>query len=483
MTDVKVALAADFDREIFWKGGRSVRYLVARVAARREDDGRRGERAALNIALVIDASGSMRGDKLEAARAAAQGLAERLAPRDRLTIVSFASDVRVHIDAAPVTAGNSTRIQAEISRLETRGMTCLSGGWFAGVECAARVAEEDAGLTPRVIVLSDGLANEGIQDPAELCEHAGELRRRGVLTSALGIGDDYDERLLRGIAENGGGRLHDAETAAEISSVLLGELDDIFLTAVEDAEIAVAAPASARVAFVGTARTRASRGRMAVALGPLQNEIERVAVFKVTCPEGRNGDTLAFEVAASGRAAEGGAARGRGPDHAHRGGRWSERQTGPQRGPDAHRRPRLARPYRRRGLADEPRRGLPRRQPFRSARAASFRALCRRLRVRPRDDSRTADARPPCRQADVVPDAQGNGASGGLREGRPRRPARPVEAPLERTDGPRGVAGLPEPRSCAPGRSHLEILRRRADIAIAGQARAAAVLSPPPCQP
>ena len=308
MTDVKVALAADFDREIFWKGGRSVRYLVARVAARREDDGRREERAALNIALVIDASGSMRGDKLEAARTAAQGLAERLAPRDRLTIVSFASDVRVHIDAAPVTAGNSTRIQAEISRLETRGRTCLSGGWFAGVECAARVAEEDAGLTPRVIVLSDGLANEGIQDPAELCEHAGELRRRGVLTSALGIGDDYDERLLRGIAENGGGRLHDAETAAEISSVLLGELDDIFLTAVEDAEIAVAGPASARVAFVGTARTCASRGRMAVALGPFQNEIERVAVFKVTCPEGRNGDTLAFEVAASGRAAEGGAA-------------------------------------------------------------------------------------------------------------------------------------------------------------------------------
>lgn len=308
MTDVNVALAADFDRKIFWKGGRSVRYLVARVVAHLENGGRREERAALNIALVIDASGSMHGDKLQAAKTAALGLAERLAPRDRLTIVSFASDIRVHLDAVPVTTENAIRIRTEISRMETRGMTCLSGGWFAGVECAARVAEEDAGLTPRVIVLSDGLANEGIHDPAELCEHAGELRQRGVLTSALGIGDDYDEQLLRGIAENGGGRLHDAETAAEISSVLLGEIDDIFLTAVEDSEIAVTAPASARMAFVGTARANASRGRMAVALGPLQNEVERVAVFKVTCPEGRKGDTLTFGVQASGRAAEGGAA-------------------------------------------------------------------------------------------------------------------------------------------------------------------------------
>ena len=308
MTEVNVALSADFDRKLFWKGGRSVRYLVARVVAHREDDGPRKERSALNVALVIDASGSMSGDKLEAAKTAALGLAERLAPRDRLTVVSFASDIQVHLDAVPVTTENAIRIRAEISGLKTRGMTCLSGGWFAGVECAARVAEEDAGLTPRVIVLSDGHANQGISDPAELCEHAGELRQRGVLTSTLGIGDGYDEQLLRGIAENGGGRLHDAETETEISSVLLGELDDILLTAVEDAEIAVAPPASARVEFVGTARTDASSDRIAVALGPLQNEVERIAVFKVTCPKGREGDTLTFGVAASGRAAESGTA-------------------------------------------------------------------------------------------------------------------------------------------------------------------------------
>jgi Ca-activated chloride channel homolog len=94
MTDVKFAAAAAFDRKLFWEGGDSVRHLVVRLRARMKDDRRPAERTPLNIALVIDASGSMGGGKLEAAKAAALGLAERLTERDRLTLVSFASDVQ-----------------------------------------------------------------------------------------------------------------------------------------------------------------------------------------------------------------------------------------------------------------------------------------------------------------------------------------------------------------------------------------------------
>lgn len=301
MTDVNFTAAAVFDRKLFWEGGDSVRYLVARLKAHRKDDRRPAERAPLNIALVIDASGSMGGGKLEAAKEAALGLAERLTERDRLTVVSFASDVLVHLDGVAVTTDNATRIRSEISRLQTRGMTLLSGGWFAGVECAARIAEEDQRMTPRVIILSDGHANEGIVDPEELREHAGELRMRGVLTSCLGIGDGYDEQLLRGIAESGGGRLHDAELTSEISSVLLGELDDIFGTVVEDAQIELAAPTGARVEVLGRTGSEIRDGRILVPLGPVQNDIERVAVFKITCPKARQNEELAFELTASGR--------------------------------------------------------------------------------------------------------------------------------------------------------------------------------------
>lgn len=304
MTDVKFTAAAVFDRKFFWEGGESVRYLVAHLRANLKDDGRRAERTPLNIALVIDASGSMGGGKLEAAKAAALGLTDRLTERDRLTLVSFASDVQVHLDAVSVTKENAIRIRTAVSLLQTRGMTNLSGGWFAGVECAARIADEDARMTPRIIILSDGQANEGISDPNELREHAGELRLRGVLTSTLGIGDGYDEQLLRGIAENGGGRLHDAELTSEISTVLLGELDDIFGTIVDGAQISLTLPPGVRVEVLGKGDAEVRDGRLLASMGPIQNDIARVAVFKVTCPKAQRGEEMKFAMVANGRAVD-----------------------------------------------------------------------------------------------------------------------------------------------------------------------------------
>jgi Ca-activated chloride channel family protein len=296
-----LALSARFDRSFFWEGGASVRYFVARLRAVRTPDHPPTERMPLNIALVIDASGSMADGKLEAAKAAALGLVGRLTDQDRLTLVSFATDVQVHLDGVAVTQDNLVQIQTEVSSLTTRGMTNLSGGWFAGVDCAARVEEADPRMVPRVILLSDGQANEGITDPGELREHAAELRLRGVLTSALGIGDGYDELLLRGIAESGGGRLHDAELTSEISSVLLGELDDIFGTLVEGAQISLNVPAGVHVEVLGKQDSVLRDGCVVASLGPIQSDIERVAVFKVTCPAARGGETLHFTLDASGR--------------------------------------------------------------------------------------------------------------------------------------------------------------------------------------
>lgn len=302
MTDLKFTATAAFDRKLFWEGGASVRYLVTRLNAKRSDERLSFERTPVNIALVIDASGSMQGGKLEAAKEAALGLAERLTESDRLTVVSFASDVQLHVDAVPVSKENLKQIRAEISLLRTRGMTNLSGGWFAAVEAVARVSEEDEKMMPRVIILSDGHANEGISDPVELQEHARELMVRGVLTSALGIGDGYDEKLLRGIAEYGGGRLHDSELTTEISSVLLGELDDIFGTVLEGVQVKLKASPGVQVEVLGRACTADDDGSCQTSVGPIQNNIERVVVFKLTFPRTRCGEKLRFEIVANGKA-------------------------------------------------------------------------------------------------------------------------------------------------------------------------------------
>jgi Ca-activated chloride channel family protein len=316
MNELNFTLTTGVDRTLFWEGGDSVRYLVARLNAAKNDDASVTKRAPLNIALVIDASGSMGGGKLAAAKMAAIGLVERLSADDRISVVSFAEDVVVHIDGMAAAPDHLPRIRSEISSIDTRGMTFLSGGYFAGVECAASVVADDPTMAPRVLLLSDGHANHGLTDADELFEHVGQLRQRGVLTSTLGIGDGYDEHLLRGMAEHGGGRLHDAELTEEITSVLHGELDDITLTVIEDAKLHLTFPDSVQVDLLGTLPHVVHCNSAEVVLGPVQNGIERVVVFKVTCPLADIfSQQLDFTITASGQNVETGEALSVGPNH------------------------------------------------------------------------------------------------------------------------------------------------------------------------
>jgi Ca-activated chloride channel family protein len=300
----RLNLTVAIDRALAWAEGDSVRYVVATLAGAASTNAARAPAPAINLALVIDASGSMAGDKLKNAKAAALGVAERLGPADRLSVVSFADDVVVHVEAQSPSGEAMTGIRAAIGALRTRGNTNLSEGWLTGAECVARAAR--AGAVNRVILLSDGAANAGIIDPAELAVHAAELARRGVATSCVGIGDGYETAVLRAIAESGGGRLHDAEVGSEIVDALMGELGEIGDLVAQDVSISLHVPATARAEFVGSAPTQVGAGFLSVSAGVLLAGRPRSCVFRVTLPAGRLGDALLFGVSAR-AAAPGGA--------------------------------------------------------------------------------------------------------------------------------------------------------------------------------
>lgn len=308
MTTVHLSVAAAVDRPLINSSGGSRRYLVARLLAERAEAPARTERPTRNIALAIDASGSMSGARLRAAKRAALGLVQRLSPHDRVTLVSFASEVILHLDGVTPGTDNALRIGAEINAIETRGRTNLSEGWLCAVDRAAALAETDPRMTPRIILLSDGHANTGITSPDMLSRHASELRNRGVLTSTLGIGDGYDERLLRSLAEAGGGRFHDAELADEIDSVLLGELDDIDATAIEDVCLELTMPDGFTARLLGRGQGAPHHGRLCIPLGPLQDRIARRAVFQLVCPPSAPGTVHNFKVHARGLAVTDGTA-------------------------------------------------------------------------------------------------------------------------------------------------------------------------------
>ncbi|MGH7658922.1 MAG: vWA domain-containing protein, partial [Gemmatimonadales bacterium] len=120
-------------------------------------------RAPINVALVLDRSGSMTGSPLAAAREAAARFVSFLAPEDPLSIVVFDDTVETIYGPAP--AGDLSDALGALSRVREGGCTNLSGGWLTG---ARHVRQHLVEGTNRVVLLTDGQANSGITDPSRL---------------------------------------------------------------------------------------------------------------------------------------------------------------------------------------------------------------------------------------------------------------------------------------------------------------------------
>lgn len=313
MTNTHLDLTGGLDRSLAWYRGESVRYLVADLSARADaTPGEAARRAPpLNLALCIDISGSMSGDKIVAARDAAMAVAATLSARDRLSIVAFDSVVEVLLDGRAMDAEGQALAATAIHRLQPRGGTNLFAGW---VEAAQRVAATaatlaqagpGAGGTPRVLILSDGQANEGTTDPTEIAIHVGALLDRGVLTSALGIGEGYDERLLGAIAAAGGGNLHDAAGGREVSEVVLGELREGREALLERVVLRLAVPAGLRAEVVGGWATAPTATGLEITVGGLRPEQTRRVVVRLHCPAGAIGQSFDLAATATGQRPDG----------------------------------------------------------------------------------------------------------------------------------------------------------------------------------
>jgi Ca-activated chloride channel homolog len=122
------------------------------------DAGRRPDRLPLNIAVVIDHSGSMAGAKIEKTKQAAMQLINQLTPRDNLALVEFDNTVEVLFPSQHVV--DREALKAQVQRIQPGGSTAL----YAGVEAGGNQLLEIESRTDRinrVILLSDGLANVG----------------------------------------------------------------------------------------------------------------------------------------------------------------------------------------------------------------------------------------------------------------------------------------------------------------------------------
>ncbi len=197
-------------------------------------------RRPLELVFVLDASGSMAGEKLEAVKRASVGLISRLSPLDRVSLVTFAEDVRIHGHSAAPHTAPCAQLLVELMQLRTRGRTNLSGGWLTGVELA--MGAREFGRHPVVLLLSDGQANAGEVDPEKLATLAAHTSGQGITTTCIGVGADYSLSQLGAISEAGGSRFHHADTADAIEAVILGELGELETTCLDFADLALSVP-------------------------------------------------------------------------------------------------------------------------------------------------------------------------------------------------------------------------------------------------
>ncbi|MDT8437348.1 MAG: VWA domain-containing protein [Gemmatimonadota bacterium] len=220
------------DHEPVGDGGWLVRALLRIEGEARTQEGR----VPLNLSIVLDRSGSMSGGKLEAAKEAARLLVRRLAPEDAVSVVAY--DDEVETVALPATGESQEDLVARIGTIDTGGMTNLSGGWLKGREHVA--ARHRRGGVNRVLLLTDGLANVGITDPATLeglCRTA--AAEHGLTTTTIGFGAGYAEDLLRAMADAGGGSTYYIERPDQAPGVFEEELEGLLSIAAQNLTVRI----------------------------------------------------------------------------------------------------------------------------------------------------------------------------------------------------------------------------------------------------
>ena len=232
-----------------------------------------------NLALVLDRSGSMDGEPLVEALRCARFIVDGLAPTDRASLVVYDHEVEVRVPAR--SRGDGASLRRALEGVEARGTTNLHGGWLAGAgEVSAGVG---AGVT-RVLLISDGQANEGLTEQDAITEQCRQLAEAGVSTTTIGLGRRFNEDLMAAMASQGGGNAYYGQRAEDLFDAFREELELLDALCGRQLRLAVTVPEGCTVTCVNGYPLRDDG---TLALPDLAYDGEAWALLQIRAPGGR----------------------------------------------------------------------------------------------------------------------------------------------------------------------------------------------------
>jgi len=248
----------------------------------------RGQRAPLNVAIVLDRSGSMSGRKIEEAKRAAIMAIRRLQDDDIVSVVTYETTVDVLVPATK--ARDRQAIAQAVRSIQSAGRTAL----FAGVSKGAEELRKflDLNRVNTLLLLSDGLANVGPSSPGELAQLGVALARQGMAVTTIGLGMGYNEDLMTRLALASDGNHFFVEDAADLRYAFATEFGDALSAVAQDVDVHIRCPRGVRPVRVLGREAQISGRNVDASFGQVFTDQTRYLVVEVEVPPGRSGATL-----------------------------------------------------------------------------------------------------------------------------------------------------------------------------------------------
>jgi Ca-activated chloride channel family protein len=217
---VKFTGALDRTAVLIGKDGLARMELVMSAAA---GESRTRVRRPTDVVIIFDRSGSMSGDKLVHARAAVDALLAQLGVQDRFALITYSDEASLAIPLSAVDERNRAAWRAAVAQIQADGGTNMASGLDLGLDLIERSRVD--GHVPHVVLISDGLANQGDSSPEGLTRRAGRAAQAEYMLSSVGVGTDFNEYLMTALADAGTGNYYYVQDPRELSGVFAREFD------------------------------------------------------------------------------------------------------------------------------------------------------------------------------------------------------------------------------------------------------------------